>query len=83
VVAVMDAWPVAWSLAGVVMMALRRGGRDRWPSWRGHRRLPSSTSGAGGTRVALIVVDLPLGAYQASPEQVFGNAVRHLKEGGT
>src|SRR6266508_418201 len=35
-----------------------------------------------GTRSALVVADLPLGAYQASPQQAFDNAVRHLKEGG-
>jgi 3-methyl-2-oxobutanoate hydroxymethyltransferase len=35
-----------------------------------------------GTRTALIVADLPLGAYQASPKEAFDNAVRHLKEGG-
>jgi len=35
-----------------------------------------------GTRTALIVADLPLGAYQASPQRAFDNAVRHLKEGG-
>jgi 3-methyl-2-oxobutanoate hydroxymethyltransferase len=35
-----------------------------------------------GTKVALIVADLPLGANQATPEEGFRNAVRHLKEGG-
>jgi 3-methyl-2-oxobutanoate hydroxymethyltransferase len=35
-----------------------------------------------GTRTALIVADLPLGAYQASAKRAFDNAVRYLKEGG-
>jgi 3-methyl-2-oxobutanoate hydroxymethyltransferase len=35
-----------------------------------------------GTRTALIVADLPLGAYQGSAELALGSAVRHLKEGG-
>jgi 3-methyl-2-oxobutanoate hydroxymethyltransferase len=35
-----------------------------------------------GTRTALVVADLPLGAYQGSAEQALGSAARHLKEGG-
>jgi 3-methyl-2-oxobutanoate hydroxymethyltransferase len=35
-----------------------------------------------GTRTALVVADLPLGAYQSSPAQALHNAARHLKEGG-
>jgi 3-methyl-2-oxobutanoate hydroxymethyltransferase len=35
-----------------------------------------------GTRTALVVADLPFGAYQSGPDQAFANAVRHLKEGG-
>jgi 3-methyl-2-oxobutanoate hydroxymethyltransferase len=35
-----------------------------------------------GTRTALIVADLPLGAYQASAKRAFDNAMRYLKEGG-
>ena len=35
-----------------------------------------------GTRTALVVADLPFGAYQAGPEVALANAVRHLKEGG-
>jgi len=35
-----------------------------------------------GTRTALVVADLPFGAYQASVPQALGNAVRYLKEGG-
>jgi 3-methyl-2-oxobutanoate hydroxymethyltransferase len=35
-----------------------------------------------GTSTALIVADLPLGAYQASVEQALGSATRYLKEGG-
>jgi 3-methyl-2-oxobutanoate hydroxymethyltransferase len=35
-----------------------------------------------GTRTALVVADLPFGAYQAGPETALANAVRHLKEGG-
>jgi 3-methyl-2-oxobutanoate hydroxymethyltransferase len=35
-----------------------------------------------GTRVALVVADLPFGSYQAGPEVALSNAVRHLKEGG-
>ena len=34
------------------------------------------------TRHALIVVDLPFGSYQASPEQAFGSAARVLAETG-
>src|SRR5260370_38324091 len=35
-----------------------------------------------GTRTALIVADLPLGAYQGSVERALDNATRYLKEGG-
>lgn len=35
----------------------------------------------GSTR-ALVVVDLPFGSYEASPEQAYANAVRILKETG-
>ena len=35
-----------------------------------------------GTRIALVVADLPFGSYQAGPEVALSNAVRHLKEGG-
>ncbi len=34
------------------------------------------------TTRALVVVDLPFGAYQASPEQAFGNAARIMAETG-
>jgi 3-methyl-2-oxobutanoate hydroxymethyltransferase len=35
-----------------------------------------------GTRTALVVADLPMGAYQASAGQALDSAVRYLKEGG-
>jgi 3-methyl-2-oxobutanoate hydroxymethyltransferase len=35
-----------------------------------------------GTRTALVVADLPFGAYQGSVADALGNAVRYLKEGG-
>jgi 3-methyl-2-oxobutanoate hydroxymethyltransferase len=35
-----------------------------------------------GTRTALIVADLPLGAYQSSAERALDSATRYLKEGG-
>jgi 3-methyl-2-oxobutanoate hydroxymethyltransferase len=35
-----------------------------------------------GTRMALVVADLPFGSYQAGPPVALANAVRHLKEGG-
>src|SRR5713101_1861225 len=35
-----------------------------------------------GTRTALIVADLPLGAYQGSAERALDSAARYLKEGG-
>jgi 3-methyl-2-oxobutanoate hydroxymethyltransferase len=35
-----------------------------------------------GTGTALVVADLPFGAYEAGPEVALLNAVRHLKEGG-
>lgn len=35
-----------------------------------------------GTRLALVVADLPFGSYQAGPEAALASAVRHLKEGG-
>jgi 3-methyl-2-oxobutanoate hydroxymethyltransferase len=35
-----------------------------------------------GTRTALIVADLPLGAYQGSAERAFDCVARYLKEGG-
>src|SRR5215510_11467522 len=35
-----------------------------------------------GANRALVVVDMPFGAYEASPEQAFANAVRLLKETG-
>ena len=35
-----------------------------------------------GTRIALVVADLPFGSYQAGAEVALANAVRHVKEGG-
>jgi 3-methyl-2-oxobutanoate hydroxymethyltransferase len=35
-----------------------------------------------GTRTALVVADLPFGAYQSGPQAALANAVRHLQEGG-
>jgi 3-methyl-2-oxobutanoate hydroxymethyltransferase len=35
-----------------------------------------------GTRIALVVADLPFGSYQAGPTTALASAVRHLKEGG-
>jgi 3-methyl-2-oxobutanoate hydroxymethyltransferase len=35
-----------------------------------------------GTRTALIVADLPLGAYHSPAERAFESAARHVKEGG-
>src|SRR5215813_793745 len=35
-----------------------------------------------GSKHALVVVDMPFGSYEASPEQAFTNAVRVLKETG-
>lgn len=35
-----------------------------------------------GARRALVVVDMPFGSYEASPEQAFANAVRILQETG-
>jgi 3-methyl-2-oxobutanoate hydroxymethyltransferase len=35
-----------------------------------------------GTRTALVVADLPFGAYQGQAERTFDNAARYLKEGG-
>ncbi len=35
-----------------------------------------------GTSHALVVGDLPFGAYQESPEAALAAGVRHLKEGG-
>ena len=35
-----------------------------------------------GTRVALVVADLPFGSYQSGPESALASAVRQLKEGG-
>ena len=35
-----------------------------------------------GSKKALIVVDLPFGSYEASPEQAFHTAARVLKETG-
>ena len=35
-----------------------------------------------GTRRALVVVDMPFGSYEASPETAFANAARVLKESG-
>jgi 3-methyl-2-oxobutanoate hydroxymethyltransferase len=35
-----------------------------------------------GTRIALVVADLPFGSYEAGPQLALANAARHLKEGG-
>jgi 3-methyl-2-oxobutanoate hydroxymethyltransferase len=35
-----------------------------------------------GTRVALVVADLPFGSYQSGPEAALASAVRQLQEGG-
>jgi 3-methyl-2-oxobutanoate hydroxymethyltransferase len=35
-----------------------------------------------GTKTALVVADLPFGAYQSGVQQAMHNAVRYLKEGG-
>ncbi|MBY0563298.1 MAG: 3-methyl-2-oxobutanoate hydroxymethyltransferase [Hyphomonadaceae bacterium] len=35
-----------------------------------------------GAQQAMVVVDMPFGSYEASPEQAFGNATRVLKETG-
>ena len=37
---------------------------------------------ARGARTALVVVDMPFGSYEASPEQAFASASRVLKETG-
>jgi 3-methyl-2-oxobutanoate hydroxymethyltransferase len=44
--------------------------------------LPLCRAVSGAAERALVVVDLPFGSYEASPEQAVGTAVRFLKEGG-
>jgi ketopantoate hydroxymethyltransferase/glycosyl hydrolase family 20 len=44
--------------------------------------VPLVQAAVRGTSHALVVGDLPFGAYQESPEAALAAAVRHLKEGG-
>jgi 3-methyl-2-oxobutanoate hydroxymethyltransferase len=44
--------------------------------------IPLTAAVVRGTRRALVVADLPFGAYQASPEAALANATRFLKEAG-
>ncbi|MFI7483081.1 3-methyl-2-oxobutanoate hydroxymethyltransferase [Kocuria sp. M1R5S2] len=44
--------------------------------------LPMCRAVSGAVERALVVVDLPFGSYEASPEQAVATAVRFLKEGG-
>jgi 3-methyl-2-oxobutanoate hydroxymethyltransferase len=44
--------------------------------------LPMVQAVVRGTRSALVVADLPFGAYQQGPSAALASAVRHLKEGG-
>jgi 3-methyl-2-oxobutanoate hydroxymethyltransferase len=44
--------------------------------------LPLCRAVSGAVERALVVVDLPFGSYEASPEQAVATAVRFLKEGG-
>ena len=44
--------------------------------------LPMCRAVSGAVERAFVVVDLPFGSYEASPEQAVATAVRFLKEGG-
>ncbi len=44
--------------------------------------IPMVQSVVRGTRIALVVADLPFGSYQAGPRVALASAVRHLQEGG-
>ncbi|MUN64136.1 3-methyl-2-oxobutanoate hydroxymethyltransferase [Kocuria sediminis] len=44
--------------------------------------LPLCRAVSGAAERAFVVVDLPFGSYEASPEQAVATAVRFLKEGG-
>lgn len=44
--------------------------------------LPMVRAVVRGTRMALVVADLPFGSYQAGPQAALASAVRFLKEGG-
>jgi 3-methyl-2-oxobutanoate hydroxymethyltransferase len=44
--------------------------------------LPLVRAVTRGSRLALVVADLPFGSYQSSPEQALTTSVRFMKEGG-
>src|SRR5688572_17890836 len=44
--------------------------------------IPHGQAGMRGSKRAMVVVDMPFGSYEASPEVAFDNAARIMKETG-
>jgi len=68
-------------LVGDTSSEMVLGNRDTLPLTM-DQLIPMVQAVVRGTRIALVVADLPFGSYQSGPREALASAVRHLKEGG-